>query len=93
MEAAKANEQEARPTWVTSKEGPLKEKVETTKFVYITGMTRQPYGVVRTVLRAAGVDTRKIYDVSFTGKQVGPLLTTNEYAAKVRRCSLPERAQ
>lgn len=65
------------------KEGPLKEKVETTKFVYIAGMTRQPYGVVRTALRAAGVDTRKIYDISFIGKQVGSLLTTNEYAAKV----------
>ena len=33
------------------KEGSLKKKVETTKFVYVGGMTRQPLGVARAALR------------------------------------------
>ena len=67
------------------KEGSLKKKVETTKFVYIGGMTRQPFGVVRAALRAAGVDTKKIYDISFAGKQVGSLLTDIEYSETIER--------
>ena len=67
------------------KEGPLKKKVETTKFVYVGGMTRQPFGLVRSALRAVGVDTKKIYDISFIGKQVGSLLTDTEYADTVEK--------
>ena len=67
------------------REGTLKEKVQTTKFVYVAGMTRQPYGVVRAALSAAGIDKRKIYDISFVGKQVGCLLTTNDYVETVEK--------
>ena len=51
------------------KEGSLKKKIDTMKFVYVGGMTRQPFGVVRAALKAAGLDTKKIYDISFVGGQ------------------------
>lgn len=67
------------------KEGPLKEKVDTTRFVYVKGMTRQRLGVARSALRAIGVDTKKIYDISFIGGQVASLLTSTDYAETVER--------
>lgn len=67
------------------RDGPLKEKVETTKFIYVSGLTRQRYSVVRSALSAVGIDSKKIYDISFVGKQVGCLLTTTEYAPTVKK--------
>ena len=67
------------------KEGSLKKKVKTTKVVYVGGMTQQPFGVVRAALRAAGIDTKKIYDISFVGGQVGSLLTDADYSEAIER--------
>lgn len=67
------------------KEGPLKDKVNATKFIYVAGMTRQRYGVVRAALEAAGIEKKRIHDISFVGKQVGCLLTSTEYAETVER--------
>ena len=40
---------------------------------------------MRSALRAAGIDTKRIYDVSFVGGQVGCLLTDVGYADTVER--------
>ena len=67
------------------KEGSLKKRVDTTRFVYVGGMIRQPFGVVRAALRAAGVETKKIYDISFVGGQVGSLLMDVDYSETIER--------
>ena len=71
--------------WKPLKEGSLKKKVDTTRFVYVGGMARQHFGVVRAALRAAGVDTKKIYDISFVSGQVGSLLTDVDYSEAIER--------
>ena len=75
------------------KEGSLKKKVGTTRFVYVGGMTRQPFGVVRAALRVPGVDTKKIYDISFVGEQVGSLLTDVDYSETIERVLTPGEAR
>ena len=57
-----------------SKEGSLKKKV---------GTTRQPFGVVRAVLRAVGIDIIKIYYIFFVGGRVGSLLTDVYYSETI----------
>lgn len=55
------------------REGSLNNEVETTRFVYVGGITRQPLSWLRSVLRTIGVDTKKIYNISFVGGQVRSL--------------------
>ena len=60
-------------------DGPLKENVEALEFVYVEGITRMKYGEARYLLKAAGVDTRAIRDISFVGGSVCSLLTKKTY--------------
>lgn len=67
------------------KVGSLESKVETTKFVHIGGVTRQPFGLVKSALGAAVVDAKKTYSISFVGGQVRSLQTDVEYANTVEK--------
>ena len=60
-------------------EGPLKQNVEAMEFIYVEGISRMKYGVVRSILRTAGVEVRKIRDISFVGGRVCSLLIDKDY--------------
>lgn len=58
----------------------LKNRVGTTKFIYVGRMTSQPFWSVRLPLRANRIDTKKMYDIYFLRGQAGSLLTDIECA-------------
>lgn len=55
------------------------------------GITWQLFEVVRAALRAAEIDTRKIYDISFVGRQVVSLPTDVNTAKRSSECLRPEK--
>ena len=63
----------------TLEEGPLKRNVEAIDFVYVEGISRMKYGVVRSIFRTAGVNVQKVRDISFVGGRVCSLLIDKDY--------------
>ena len=85
MEIIEAYQQDVDPSWTTSERGLFKKEGRDDEVFYVGGMARQPFGVVRAALRAARIDTKKIYDISFVGGQVGSLLTDVDYSGATER--------
>ena len=59
---------------------PLKKKLGSTQFVYLHEITKLRIREVRKALSVLKVDTKKVKDISFVGKQVCAMLTTSAYA-------------
>ena len=58
----------------------LKKKVDSTRFVYFHGITKQRQAEVRRSLSALKINTKEVINISFVGKQVCAILTKSTYA-------------
>ena len=59
----------------------LRDQIAGSKFLYVKGITRQPIRNVRKALNNSGIDTSRIYDISFIGKSICAILCRFEDSA------------
>ena len=50
------------------RDSPLKNRIDSTHFVYFQGITKQRLGEVRKSLAALKIETKEVKDISFVGK-------------------------